>query len=307
MKIIFAGTPEFSAPTLQALIASEHNVCAVYTQPDRPSGRGRKIKFGAIKQCALDNQLTVEQPVNFNNASDIATLKSYQPDLMVVVAYGIILPESILTIPKHGCINIHASLLPRWRGAAPIQRALLNGDKETGVTLMQMDKGLDTGDMLAKSLYKIQQNDTSETLHSKLSVLGAGALIKLLKDVENKTLTPTQQTESDASYASKLSKQEALINWNAPVEQVHRNIRGFNPWPVAHTLLNGQAIRIWQANMVSSNTDKTPGTIHVENNRLFVACANGQLEITGLQAANKRKMSAVDFLQSNNLDNLTFS
>jgi methionyl-tRNA formyltransferase len=300
MKIIFAGTPEFSVPILQALLASKHEVCAVYTQPDRPSGRGRKVHISPVKQCALDNNVAVEQPLNFKNSNDIEQLTSYKADLMVVVAYGIILPENVLNTPALGCINIHASLLPRWRGAAPIQRALLAGDVITGITLMQMDEGLDTGDMLSRSTYHIQPNDTSATIHDCLSALGAQALMALLPSVENQILTPTQQINSEATYAAKLSKSEALIDWSQSGNDILRAICAFNPWPVSHTLLNDKPLRIWQARFINKHIPKPPGTICVDGHQLFIACVDGQLEIIELQPPNKRKMSTKDYLAAHN-------
>jgi len=304
MNIIFAGTPQFSVAALEALIASEHNVCAVYTQPDRQAGRGRKIKLGEVKQCALEHNIPVEQPLNFKTEGALETLKHYQADLLVVVAYGIILPLSVLNTPRFGCINIHASLLPRWRGAAPIQRAILSGDVETGVTLMQMDKGLDTGDMLAKVSYTIGAEDTSSSLHDKLSVLGANALIDLLPAVEQQQLQAVAQTESEVTYAHKLSKQEAFIDWNKPAAEVLRAIQGYNPWPVAHTTLNNAALRIWAA--TSNNTCPTgiAGEIKTEKNKLFVACSDNYIEITELQAANKRRMTAGEYLAAHKIDKL---
>tara|TARA_R110002074_G_scaffold145034_2_gene293500 strand:+ start:132330 stop:133253 length:924 start_codon:yes stop_codon:yes gene_type:complete len=306
MNIIFAGTPAFSISSLQALIASEHRVCAVYTQPDRPAGRGRKVQIGAVKQLALDNGIPIEQPVSFKSSQVLERLKHYQADLMVVVAYGIILPIDVLTTPRYGCINIHASLLPRWRGAAPIQRAILTGDNETGVTLMQMDAGLDTGDMLSKSICPIEQDDTSSTLHDKLSLLGAETLIKLLADIERQQLTPKAQPTSGVTYAHKLSKQEALIDWHMPAVEVHRAIRGYNPWPVAHTLLNNNSLRIWQSKTTADRTNDEPGSIKADKNQLFVACKDNYLEITELQPANKRRMSAREYLSAHPLNNVVF-
>tara|TARA_R110002095_G_scaffold91240_1_gene79600 strand:- start:906 stop:1829 length:924 start_codon:yes stop_codon:yes gene_type:complete len=306
MNIIFAGTPAFSISSLQALIASEHRVCAVYTQPDRPAGRGRKVQIGTVKQLALDNGIPIEQPVNFKSSQVLEKLKHYQADLMVVVAYGIILPIDVLTTPRYGCINIHASLLPRWRGAAPIQRAILTGDNETGVTLMQMDAGLDTGDMLSKSICPIEQDDTSSTLHDKLSLLGAETLIKLLADIERQQLTPKAQPTSGVTYARKLSKQEALIDWHMPAVEVHRAIRGYNPWPVAHTLLNNNSLRIWQSKTTADRTNDEPGSIKADKNQLFVACKDNYLEITELQPANKRRMSAREYLSAHPLNNVVF-
>ncbi|OUR83495.1 methionyl-tRNA formyltransferase [Cycloclasticus sp. 46_120_T64] len=304
MNIIFAGTPQFSVATLEALIASEHRVCAVYTQPDRQAGRGRKIKFSEVKQCALGHDIPLEQPLNFNSADALATLSDYQADLLVVVAYGIILPLSVLNAPRFGCINIHASLLPRWRGAAPIQRAILSGDEKTGITLMQMDEGLDTGDMLAKVDYTILPEDSSSSLHDKLSILGAAALIELLPAVEQQQLQAVAQTEDEVSYAHKLSKQEARIDWNKPAAEVLRAIQGYNPWPVAHTSLNDATLRIWAARSDQDSSVETAGQIKTEKNRLFVACADQYIEITELQAANKRRMSASDYLSAHKIDKL---
>ncbi len=304
MKIIFAGTPDFSVPTLQALSQSQHNVCAVYTQPDRTAGRGRKVQASPVKQWAVEQSISVEQPLNFKVSESIDTLKAYQADLMIVVAYGIILPEVILNAPRFGCINIHASLLPHWRGAAPIQRAILSGDKETGVTLMQMDKGLDTGDMLAKVTCPITQQDTSSTLHSKLSLLSATALIDLLADVEAGNTQATPQPSSEVSYAHKLSKQEALINWNMRANEVQRAIQGYNPWPVAHTLINEKTLRIWQASTTSEKAGGTPGEIKIHGSQLFVACSDYCIEVTELQPANKRRMAASDYLSAHQINNI---
>lgn len=305
MKIIFAGTPDFSVPTLQALISSEHDICAVYTQPDRPAGRGRKIQFSPVKQCALSSQIPVEQPVNFKSPESLEVLARYQADLMIVVAYGIILPDNVLKAPRFGCINIHASLLPRWRGAAPIQRAILAGDKETGVTLMQMDKGLDTGDMLLKVSCPIALNDTSSSLHDKLAILGADALLSLLPQVAKRELTPKTQSNADVTYAHKLTKQEALIDWNQTASSVQRSIQGYNPWPVAHTLIDSKPLRIWQAETTAESSTLQPGQIKTEKNKLFVACTDYFLDITELQPANKRRMSASDYLSAHQVNNIT--
>jgi len=305
MKIIFAGTPDFSVPTLQALIASEHEVCAVYTQPDRPAGRGRKIQFSPIKQCALSSQIPIEQPVNFKSPESLEALNHYQADLMIVVAYGIILPDKVLNTPRFGCINIHASLLPRWRGAAPIQRAILAGDKETGVTLMQMDKGLDTGDMLSKVHCPIAADDTSSSLHDKLAILGVDALLNLLPHVTKGELSPKAQSDAAVTYAHKLTKQEALIDWQQAASSVQRAIQGYNPWPVAHTLINNKPLRIWQARATSEPASIPAGQIKTDKNRLLVACNDFFLDITELQPANKRRMSASDYLPAHQVNNIT--
>ncbi|ORU92675.1 MAG: methionyl-tRNA formyltransferase [Cycloclasticus sp. symbiont of Bathymodiolus heckerae] len=304
MNIIFAGTPDFSIPTLKALIASDHNVCAVYTQPDRPAGRGRKVQQSPIKQFALEQSIPVEQPLNFKTQESLDTLTAYKADVMIVVAYGIILPETVLSTPRFGCINIHASLLPHWRGAAPIQRAILSGDNETGVTLMQMDKGLDTGDMLAKVTCPIMPQDTSSTLHNKLSILGSDTLINLLVDIENGNAQPTPQPTSEVSYAHKLSKQEAMVNWNKPAADVQRAIQGYNPWPVAHTLIHGKPLRIWQATITAEAANDKPGQIKIQGSQLFVACSDYHIEVIELQPANKRRMAASDYLAAHQINEL---
>ena len=307
MNIIFAGTPDFSLPSLKALMECEHQICAVYTQPDRPAGRGRKLKISPIKQYAIENNLPVEQPVNFKSENSLDTLQRYNADLMVVVAYGIILPTTVLSTPTLGCINIHASILPRWRGAAPIQRALLAGDIETGVTLMQMDEGLDTGNVLAKSKCSIEQDDTSKTLHDKLSLLGANALIGLLPEVQHQRLIPTAQLPSEATYAQKLTKQEAKINWGLPATDVLRAINGYNPWPVAHTLLGEAPLRIWSAKMTQQPVSQESGHIKSDNNQMLVACQDNYLEITELQPVNKRRMTAREYLAAHTINNLSLT
>lgn len=305
MKIIFAGTPVFSLPTLQALTQTKHHICAVYTQPDRPSGRGRKYQPSPVKQYASGQNIAVEQPLNFNSNDALDALASYRADLIIVVAYGIVLPETVLNMPRFGCINIHASLLPRWRGAAPIQRAILSGDKETGVTLMQMDKGLDTGDMLSKVSCEISEQDNASSLHEKLASVGANALIDLLPTIESDALQPVQQAASDASYAHKLSKQEAFIDWNKPAAEIQRAIQAFNPWPVAHTLIHQKPLRIWQARVSTKSTSNTPGQVKVNGHQLLVSCADGYLEIAELQPANKRRMAASDYLSAHSINGLT--
>ncbi|MCK4587820.1 MAG: methionyl-tRNA formyltransferase, partial [Gammaproteobacteria bacterium] len=232
LKILFAGTPEFAAVTLKALLDDGHEVVAVYTQPDRPAGRGRKLTASPVKSLAEENGLTVVQPMSLRDADVQQELASWQADLIVVVAYGLILPDAVLATPRLGCINIHASLLPKWRGAAPIQRAILAGDGQTGVTIMQMDTGLDTGDMLLKVTCPIEPGDTAEILHNKLAETGAQALLDILPDLSAGTLQPELQDETQASYAKKLQKSEAELDWQQSAEQLARQVWGFNPWPV---------------------------------------------------------------------------
>ena len=247
MNILFAGTPDFSVPSLQALLDSPHDVVAVYTQPDRPAGRGRQTLASPVKQLAMKHNLPVCQPESLKPATVQQQLDNWQPDLMVVVAYGLLLPPAVLALPRLGCVNVHASLLPRWRGAAPIQRAILAGDKETGVCLMQMDAGLDTGPVLACSSCEIATDDTGERLHDRLSLLGARLLAQNLAALENGELDARPQDESLASYAGKLHKSEARIDWKASAADICNKIRAFNSWPVAETRYNGRQLRIWQA------------------------------------------------------------
>jgi len=289
MKIIYAGTPDFAVPALEALAQSNHQVVAVYTQPDRPAGRGRKIQFSAVKDCALKHGIDVIQPQSFKNQSDIDQLQSLDADLMVVAAYGIILPSIILDSPALGCINIHGSLLPRWRGAAPVQRAILAGDSETGITLMQMDVGLDTGAMLAKESVKIDQTTTTQELHDLLKAIGAELLINNLDAIER-------------------SKQEAMVDWSKPAQHIHREIRAFNPWPVSHTLLHGQNVKIWSADFSDQATDEPAGCIiSHDKNGIQVSCGGAVLSITEIQFAGKKRGSAEQLLNSRNLTGEVFA
>jgi len=297
LKIIFAGTPEFAAIHLKALIDSEHEVVAVYTQPDRPAGRGKKLQPSPVKQVALDNNIPVYQPLNFKEQSSIAELKSLDADVMVVVAYGLLLPLAVLEAPKFGCLNVHASLLPRWRGAAPIQRCIEAGDKETGITIMQMDIGLDTGDMLHKVTTEILPEDTGGSLHDRLAALGPDSLLATLSQVENGTLSPEAQENELATYAHKLKKEEALIEWSLSAEEIALKVRAFNPFPMSYTLMDGQRIRVLYAQAVNQDHSSEPGTIlSVSSSGLEVACGQGVLAITMVQLAGKKAMRIADIL-----------
>jgi len=292
LKVIFAGTPDFAVPSLQALIDSPHQVIAVYTQPDRPAGRGQQLHASPIKQLALQHQLTVYQPQSLKESSVQQQLITLQADIMVVVAYGLILPTAVLNAPRLGCINVHASLLPKLRGAAPIQRAILAGHTQTGVTIMQMDAGLDTGAMLLQQVWPIAATDTGQTLQATLATLGADALLEVLHTKPH----PIPQDNAQASYAPKISKQEGLLDWQQTASELERKIRAFNPWPVAFTQLHQQTIRIWRAEVVGSRSDYPPGTIVAVNQQgLDVATGKGILRLLDLQPAAGKRMPAADF------------
>jgi methionyl-tRNA formyltransferase len=299
LNIIFAGTPDFAARHLQALIASEHNVCAVYTQPDRPSGRGKKLTPSPVKQLAVEHNIAVFQPPSLRNEDAQAELAALNADIMVVVAYGLILPKVVLDTPKLGCINVHGSILPRWRGAAPIQRALWAGDNETGVTIMQMDIGLDTGDMLLKTGLKIEDTDTSASLYEKLALQGPDALIDALAQLSLGTLTAEKQDESLANYAEKLSKDEAKLDWNKPAKQLWQEVRAFNPWPVSYFEHQQSSIKVWQVRYNTAACHAAPGTItQADKNGIVVATAHGSLIIDTMQLPNKKPLAVADILNS---------
>ncbi|WP_126457050.1 methionyl-tRNA formyltransferase [Sulfuriflexus mobilis] len=299
LNIVFAGTPDFAVPSLQALLDSPHHVKAVYTQPDRPAGRGRKLSPGPVKQCALDHGLPVEQPLSLKDPTEQAKLAAYQPDIMVVVAYGMILPAAILAIPRLGCINVHASLLPRWRGAAPIQRAILAGDAQTGVTIMQMAEGLDTGDMLARVSVAIGVNETAAELHDRLAPLGNRALLEVIGALAASTAQPEVQDDALSNYAVKLSKSEAPLDWRRPAGELHRQVCAFNPYPVAQATLDGDILRIWRSEISATHSDAKPGTvIAAGGDGIEVATGDGVLRLTEVQAAGKRRMSAADFVNA---------
>lgn len=299
-RIIFAGTPEFAATSLQALLDQSYEVVAVYTQPDRPSGRGRKLTPSPVKQIALDANIPVYQPLNFRQQEDVEQLKSLNADLMIVVAYGLLLPLPVLEAPSMGCINVHGSLLPRWRGAAPIHRALMAGDQETGITIMKMDVGLDTGDMLLKSSFPITSEDTSGSLHDQLAELGANTLLAALQDINSLLANAQRQDEKYACYAHKLTKQEGEIDWQQPAQQISLQIRGLSPWPVAFTSLEGQTLRIWDAQVTESTDNQAAaGTIIGHHKQgIEVACGEGSVYLTRLQMSGGKPLAAKDLLNS---------
>ncbi|MDP2636925.1 MULTISPECIES: methionyl-tRNA formyltransferase [unclassified Pseudoalteromonas] len=295
LRIIFAGTPDFAARHLQALIDSEHHVVGVYSQPDRPAGRGKKLKASEVKELALANDLPVFQPASLKNDDALSELSSLNADIMIVVAYGLLLPKAILEAPRLGCLNVHGSILPRWRGAAPIQRAIWAGDDETGVTIMQMDEGLDTGDMLHISRCPIDATETSASLYTKLAELGPTALVETIAKLANGEITPQVQDDTLANYAKKLSKDEANIDWSMDAQQIERNIRAFNPWPVCFTQMGENTVKIYQADVVEQQG--TPGTIlNSDKHGIVVACGTHALKITQLQPQGKKPMAVTDFL-----------
>ncbi len=302
MKIIFAGTPEFAVPSLQKLIDLGHNICAVYTQPDRPAGRGQHLQPSPVKVLALANSIPVLQPLTLKTDDELETLKNFNADLMVVVAYGMILPQTVLDAPRLGCINGHGSLLPRWRGAAPIQRAVIEGDKETGVTIMQIVKKLDAGDMLHKEIYKIKSSDTSANVHDELSKLSAIGLEKVLLQIENGSLNAEPQNENLVTYAAKLNKEEAVIDWTQSAETVVRRIHGFNPWPVAYTFYNGLNMKIWDAEFLQEPSNLPAGQARCTHKTLDVATGNSFVRIQELQMPNGKRMSAAAFLAAHDLN-----
>ncbi len=303
LRIIFAGTPEFAAKHLKALINSRHQVIAVYSQPDRPAGRGKKLTASPVKDVALANNIPVYQPVSLKAAEAQAELAELNADIMVVVAYGLILPKVVLDTPRLGCINVHASILPRWRGAAPIQRAIEAGDTETGVTIMQMDVGLDTGDMLIKATCPILALDTGESLHDRLIEIATPALLDALDQLQQGSINPTKQDDSLSNYAPKLSKEEAALNWNLSAQELERKVRAFNPFPVSHTNLakasDDGRIRVWSAKAVQSNiANPIPGRImQVTSEGLWIACADGQLILETLQLPGKKALTVNELLR----------
>ncbi len=295
LRIIFAGTPDFAARHLQALIQSEHQIVGVYSQPDRPAGRGKKLKASEVKALALEHELPVFQPQSLKNEDALTELKSLNADIMIVVAYGLILPKAILEAPRLGCLNVHGSILPRWRGAAPIQRAIWAGDEDTGVTIMQMDEGLDTGDMLHISRCPIAADETSASLYTKLAELGPGALVQTINKLANGELIAEPQNDELANYAKKLSKEEANIDWTMDAVQIERNIRAFNPWPVCFTQMGEHSVKIYQA-LVVEQTGPAGVVLSSDKNGIVVACGKQALSITQLQPQGKKPMAISDFL-----------
>jgi methionyl-tRNA formyltransferase len=304
LRIAFAGTPDFAAIHLRALLASAsdtgHQVVAVYTQPDRPAGRGKKLAASPVKTLAQEYDIPVFQPQTLRTREAQREFAALNVDIFIVVAYGLLIPQEVLDTPKYGCINVHASLLPRWRGAAPIQRAIEAGDRETGITIMQMDIGLDTGDMLNRVRCPIDPEETGGSLHDKLAALGAPAMLKTLADIASGTLKAEKQDNSQSCYAHKISKEEAAIDWSLSAQIIGRKVRAFNPFPVTFTQLNGQPLRIWSARVADQSTPASPGTlIRCDGNGVEIACGEGSLIITQAQLAGKKPMAVGDIIRGN--------
>ncbi|MBQ8802127.1 MAG: methionyl-tRNA formyltransferase [Tyzzerella sp.] len=298
MKVIFMGTPDFSVGTLEALVEAGHEVVLAVTQPDKPKGRGKEMQFTPVKECAVKYNIPVYQPKRVREPECIAELRKYEADIMVVVAFGQLLPKEILEMTPYGCVNVHASLLPKYRGAAPIQWSIIDGEEVTGVTTMQMDEGLDTGDMLLKTVIPMDAKETGGSLHDKLAEAGAKLCVETLKGLEEKSITPVPQGETTTAYAKMLDKQLGNIDWNQSGIAIERLIRGLAPWPSAYTGWNGKIMKIWDAEAVDGPGDKEPGTIvKVEKDAFYVQTGEGLLKVCELQIPGKKRMDAGAFLR----------
>lgn len=299
LNIVFAGTPEFGVPTLNALFDSEHFIKAIYTQPDRPAGRGQTLQMSAVKRWAFCHEVSVAQPAHFKNHEAIEALQSLQPDVMIVVAYGLILPKEVLEIPRFGCINVHASLLPRWRGASPIQQAILHGDQETGVTIMQMDVGMDTGAMWAKVACPVLPNDTAGTLHDKLAQLAAKPLLDVLDRIQCHQNQPESQKNDLVTCAPKITKENARINWALSAVEIDRVVRAYHPWPIAYTQFGDQLLRIHQAKIMDAKTSKTPGTVlSLDKQGVLIATGDGTLLVEKIQFSSAKVIAVSDYMNA---------
>lgn len=303
MRVIFMGTPDFSVGTLEALIQAGHQVVLAVTQPDKPKGRGGKMQFPPVKETALEHGIPVFQPRKVREPENIEELRKYQADVIVVVAFGQILPREILELTPYGCINVHASLLPSYRGAAPIQWAVINGEKVSGVTTMQMDEGLDTGDMLLKTEVPLEPKETGGSLHDKLAAAGASLCVRTLEALEEGTVTPKKQGESPTAYASMLKKEMGEIFWEAPAISIERLIRGLNPWPSAYTGWQDKTMKIWEAEVLEEDSGQEPGTVvRVDKDGFLVQTGKGLLKVTALQIPGKKRMEADAFLRGYSME-----
>jgi methionyl-tRNA formyltransferase len=302
LRVAFAGTPEFALTAFKGVVGSRHPVVGVLTQPDRPKGRGRQLAASPVKIAALELGIPVSQPVTLKTEADRADLASWRPDVLVVVAYGLILPRAALELPRLGCVNIHASLLPRWRGAAPIQRAILAGDAESGVSIMRMDVGLDTGPVFLEQKVAISPQDTGGSLHDRLAALGASAVVEVLDELDQDRATSTPQREDGLTYASKIDKAEALIDWTHPAAAIERQVRAFNPWPIAETRLDGEQLRIYAAEAIEADCAGSAGAagqiVDLRDEAIIVACGQGRLALKEVQRPGKRPVAARDLMNT---------
>ncbi len=303
MKILYMGTPEFAVPCLETLINSKHEIIGVFTQPDKPSGRGQKVNITPVKEKALEYNIPIFQPSTLKNIDVINQIQNLNPDLIVVVAYGQILPKEILQLPKHGCINVHASLLPKYRGAGPINWVIINGEKKTGITTMYMDVGLDTGDMILKEEIEIGEYETAGELHDRLMNLGAKVLDNTMALIEREEIKPIPQNHDESSYAPMLTKELGKINWSKSAEEIKDLIRGTIPWPTSYTTYKGQIMKIWKSRVIESSIVKTPGKIvEVQKDCILVATGKNILAIEEIQFSGKKRMNVKDYLIGNNIE-----
>ena len=299
LNFIFAGTPAFTLPCLDALLASKHHLQAIYTQPDRPAGRGRKLQASAVKEWAQTHQLPTYQPINFKDSQTVDELAALAPDVIVVIAYGLILPRSVLALPRLGCINVHASLLPRWRGASPIQQAILHGDQQTGVTIMQMDVGMDTGDMLTQVTCAIHHDDNATMLHDRLAQLAVAPLLRTLDELAAGTIRGVVQDEHLVTYAPKINKDDAAINWQQPAISIDQQIRAFNPWPITYTHVDSFVLRIHQARVINQSYAEPPGTVlSIDKQGMLVNTGHQALLVERVQFPGAKAMSIADWLNA---------
>lgn len=305
MKIVFMGTPDFAVSTLESLVKGGHEVIAAVTQPDKPKGRGKAVQYTPVKEKALEYEIPVYQPVKARDPEFVELLKGMNPDVIVVVAFGQLLPKAILDIPKYGCVNVHASLLPKYRGAAPIQWAVIDGEEVSGVTTMLMDEGLDTGDMLEKAEIVLDEKETGGSLFDKLSALGGELILSTLEKMENGTITRTPQGDSTTSYAKMLKKTMGEIDWHMEAVKIERLIRGLNPWPSAYTSLKGKTVKIWSADVVAGESTGNPGRVTVTKDKLLVECGENFLSITELQLEGKKRMETAAFLRGFTVEDQT--
>ncbi len=297
MRILFMGTPEFAVGTLEALIQSRHEVVAVVTQPDRPKGRGNAVKFPPVKEAALAHGIPVLQPLKVREPEVVEQLRAFAPDLIAVAAFGQLLPKVILEMPRYGCVNVHASLLPKYRGAAPIQWAVINGEAESGVTTMMMSRGLDKGDMLKKSVVRLDPKETGDSLHDKLAALGGPLLLETIDELEQGTIVRVPQDDAQSSYAPMLTKELGRIDWSKPADELERLVRGLNSWPSAYTRLHGKTLKIWDADVVSASGGEPGKVLQADKNGLVIQAGEGALRIVSLQLEGKKRMEADAFLR----------